>query len=168
MKKVLIGFCVLLWLFSILTIKVGDCPQKIKTVEFEALDAQMMMDVIVRSTEIADTQRLLQLEVEKMPPDKKASVQAIYQAIAAQIEEVQGDDGKEITAIAKATLKFAMKDVPPKKRKKIQAYLDVMADGNLAYKYNEWAYEQYGDRLERSLEEMRNDPAFEEYNKKHW
>ncbi len=115
--------------------------------------------------ELADTQMLLQQEVEKMPLDKKASVQAIYQAIAAQIEEVQGDDGKEITAIAKATLKFAMKDVPPKKRKKIQAYLDVMADGNLAYKYNEWAYEQYGDRLERGLEEMRNDPEFEEYNK---
>ncbi len=115
--------------------------------------------------EIADTQRLLQLEVEKMPPDKKASVQAIYQAIAAQIEEVQGDDGKEITAIAKATLKFAMKDVPPKRRKKIQAYLDMMADGNLAYKYNEWAYEQYGEKLEKGLEEMRNDPAYEEYNK---
>jgi hypothetical protein len=58
-----------------------------------------------------------------------------------------------------------IRTVPPEKRKKIQAYLDVMADGNLAYKYNERAYEQYRDKLEKGLEEMRNDPEFEEYNK---
>lgn len=92
MKKVLIGFCVLWGLFSIFILKVGDCPQEIKTVEFEALDAQMMMDVIVRSTEIVESRnagieisyddaqelmRIAQAEAEGDGIEGKAMVMAV-------------------------------------------------------------------------------------------
>ena len=71
----------------------------------------------------------------------------IYQSIAAQIEEVQGDDLKELSKIAKATIKYAINDVPAKKRKRIEEYLDYMSDGNLAYKYGEYPQWQYPDEL---------------------
>lgn len=88
--------------------------------------------------ELKEAESFLMEATEVMPLYKKTSVANIYQAIATQIEEVQGDDVKELSKIAKATIKYAINDVPAKKRKRIEKYLDYMSDGNLAYKYGEY------------------------------
>ena len=88
--------------------------------------------------ELKEAESFLMEATEVMPLYKKTSVANIYQAIATQIEEVQGDDVKELSKIAKATIKYAINDVPAKKRKRIEEYLDYMSDGNLAYKYGEY------------------------------
>ena len=88
--------------------------------------------------ELKEAESFLMEATEVMPLYKKTSVANIYQAIATQIEEVQGDDVKELSKIAKATIKYAINDVPANKRKRIEKYLDYMSDGNLAYKYGEY------------------------------
>lgn len=92
--------------------------------------------------ELAEAESFLMEAAEVMPMYKKSSVANIYQAIAAQIEEVQGNDLKELSKIAKATIKYAINDVPAKKRKRIEEYLDYMSDSNLAYKYGEYPWQE--------------------------
>ena len=88
--------------------------------------------------ELMEAESFLMETTEMMPLYKKATITNIYQAIATQIEEVQGDDLKELSQIAKATIKYAINDAPARQRKHIEAYLDYMSDGNLAYKYAEY------------------------------
>ena len=88
--------------------------------------------------ELMEAESFLMETTEMMPLYKKATITNIYQAIATQIEEVQGDDLKELSQIAKATIKYAINDAPARQRKRIEAYLDYMSDGNLAYKYAEY------------------------------
>ena len=102
--------------------------------------------------ELAEADMYLREETETMPLYKKASVANIYQAISTQIMEAQGDDVKELAQIARATLNYAMNEVPAKKKKKIQTYLDYMADGNLAYKYGEYPERYYEDRPPKPTE----------------
>ena len=85
-----------------------------------------------------DIKKLLRTSVRLYIDERHTTITNIYQAIATQIEEVQGDDLKELSKIAKATIKYAINDAPARQRKRIEAYLDYISDGNLAYKYAEY------------------------------
>lgn len=92
MKRIL-GICVIciyLPLFWILRAEAGECSETIETVEFEALDAQMMMDVLVTESKaenksdegiaIEDAQMLMQIamaEAEGEGVEGKAMVMAV-------------------------------------------------------------------------------------------
>ena len=99
--------------------------------------------VTASENELMETESYLREVTEVMPLYKKTSIANIYQAIATQIEEAQGNDVKELAQIAKATVKYAINDAPAKQRKRIEAYLDYMSDGNLAYKYGEYPWKEW-------------------------
>lgn len=77
---------------------------------------------------------LLETVSEELPLEKRLSVQRMYQVIAEQMLEAEGRDIKDLTSMAKATLNYALSDVTPKDRKKIQWYLNNRADVKLEYK----------------------------------
>ena len=81
---------------------------------------------------------LIETFLEELPLEKRVSVQRMYQIIAEQMLEAEGKDIKDLTSLAKSTLDYALSDLTPKDRKKIQWYLNNRADVKLEYKTTLW------------------------------